>query len=291
MGAFELIFSAAAKAKRPGIKLLASLVRIAALAYVGLTLLLFFTQARYIYQTEVGRDITSTPQDARLAYEEVWLDAAPGVTLHAWFLPHPAARGTVLFFHGNAGSIARLDWLRLFHDLGYATFIVDYRGFGRSTGQPDEQGTYDDASAAWRYLTTTRGIAAHDVVIVGESLGGAVAAELATRVSPRALVLQSTFTSIPDLAADIYPWLPVRWISRFSYDTGSRIAQVSAPVLVAHSPDDDLIPFRHGQTLHARANEPKRFIALAGGHNEGFLFARPEWSLALDAFLRSTERH
>lgn len=283
--------NAATKAKRLGVTLFASLVRIAALAYIGLTLLLFFTQARYIYQTDVGRDITTTPRDANLAYEEVWLDATPGVKLHGWFLPHPTARGTVLFFHGNAGSIARLDWLRLFHDLGYATFIIDYRGFGRSTGKPDEQGTYTDASTAWRYLTTTRGIAAHDVVIVGESLGGAVATELATRVSPRALVLQSTFTSIPDLAAGIYPWLPVRWISRFDYDTGSRITQVAAPVLVAHSPDDDLIPFRHGKTLYARANQPKRFIELAGGHDEGFLFARPEWTLALDEFLRDAERH
>jgi len=281
-----------AKARRLGVKLLMSVIRIATLIYVGLTLLLFFTQARYIYQPDVGRDITSTPRDASLAYEDVWLDVAPGVRLHGWFLPHPAARGAVLFFHGNAGSIAgRLGWLRLFHDLGYATFIIDYRGFGRSSGKPDEQGTYADASAAWRYLTATRGIAAQDVVIVGESLGGAVAAELAARVSPRALVLQSTFTSIPDLAADIYPWLPVRWLSRFDYDTASRLAQVAAPVLVAHSPDDDLIPFRHGQTLYARANEPKRFIELAGGHNEGFLFARPEWTLALDEFLRGAERH
>jgi fermentation-respiration switch protein FrsA (DUF1100 family) len=135
----------------------------------------------------------------------------------------------------------------------------------------------------------THGIAAQDVVIVGESLGGAVATELAVRVKPRALVLQSTFTSIPGLLSDLVPWLPLRWFSRFDYDTQARIAQVPAPVLIAHSPDDDLIPFHHGQTLYATAREPKRFITLAGGHNDGFLFMRPEWAQALDGFLRGAE--
>ncbi|MDR2188906.1 MAG: alpha/beta hydrolase [Azonexus sp.] len=176
---------------------------------IGATI--FFTQAQYLYQNDVGQDIVTTPRDAGLSYEDVWLDAAPEVKLHGWFVPHPSARGTVLLFHGNASSIGNwLEWPRLFHHLGYAAFIIDYRGFGRSTGTPSEQGTHEDASAAWRYLTATRGITAKDIVIVGHLLGGAVAAELAARVTPRALVLQSTFTAFPDLAADIYPWLPTR---------------------------------------------------------------------------------
>lgn len=283
--------SATPGAGRDTVKTLVSLIAVAALAYLALTLFVFFFQARLVYFPQVGRDLVSTPGAVGLAYEDVWLDSAPGVKIHGWFVPHRAAKGTVLFFHGNAGSIAlRLDWLRMFHDLGYAAFMVDYRGYGRSSGEPSETGTYEDASASWDHVTAVRGVAPKDIVIAGESLGAAIATELAARRAPRALVIQSTFTSVPDLASELYRFLPVRWISRFQYDTGSRIAHVSAPVLIAHSPADEIIPFRHGRVLFERAREPKVFVELAGGHNEGFLFARRAWVDALDAFLRRWER-
>jgi fermentation-respiration switch protein FrsA (DUF1100 family) len=128
-------------------------------------------------------------------------------------------------------------------------------------------------------------VRARDIVLFGESLGGAVAAWLAARVSPRALVLASSFTSVPDLGAEVYPFLPVRWLSRFSYDTLAALERVRAPVLVAHSPEDEIVPYRHGLRLYAAAREPKAFLVLAGGHNEGFVFARPEWVAQLAAFL------
>src|SRR5690606_12735271 len=141
-----------------------------------------------------------------------------------WFVGRPEPKGVALILHGNAGSIAlRLDWLRMFHDLGYARFIIDYRGYGRSSGTPTEQGTYEDARLAWSHLVTERGFAARDIVLFGESLGGAIAAHVAARETPRALVLHSTFTSIPDLAAQIYRFLPVRWLSRFRYDTRAHL--------------------------------------------------------------------
>jgi len=272
-------------------KTVAVLFGIAVLAYAALVVLVFFVQARLVYFPQVGRDITATPSAVGLSHEDVWLESAPGVKIHGWFVPHRAAKGTVLFFHGNAGSIAsRLDWLRMFHDLGYAVLIVDYRGYGRSAGEPSEQGTYADASAAWNYVTALRGVGAQDVVIVGESLGAAIATELAARTAPRAVVIQSTFTSVPDLAAELYRFLPVRWISRFDYDTHSRIARVSAPVFVAHSPADEIIPFHHGKALYAQARDPKVFVELAGGHNEGYIFMRREWVEALADFLRRSER-
>lgn len=262
-----------------------------ALGYAALVLLVFVFQARLIYFPEMGRNVPATPLAIGLPFEEVWLEAAPDVRLHGWFVPRSDAKGVALIFPGNAGSIGlRLDWLRMFHDLGYASLIVDYRGYGRSTGAPSEQGTYDDASAAWDHLTRTRGWQPGDVVIVGESLGGAIAAELAARTAPRALVIQSAFTSVPDLAGQIYWFLPVRLISRFSYDTRSYVRSVTAPILIAHSPEDEIIPFTHGRALFEQASEPKAFVELRGGHNEGFLFVRREWVEALGAFLRRLER-
>ena len=262
-----------------------------ALGYAALVLLVFVFQARLIYFPEIGRNVPATPLAIGLPFEEVWLEAAPDARLHGWFVPRRDAKGVALIFHGNAGSIGlRLDWLRMFHDLGYASLIVDYRGYGRSTGVPSEQGTYDDASAAWNHLTRTLGWRPGDIVLVGDSLGGAIAAELAARTAPRALVIQSAFTSVPDLAAQIYWFLPVRLISRFSYDTRSFVRRVTAPVLIAHSPQDEIVPFAHGRALFEQAAEPKAFVELRGGHNEGFLFVRPEWVEALEAFLRPLER-
>jgi fermentation-respiration switch protein FrsA (DUF1100 family) len=178
----------------------------------------------------------------------------------------------------------------MFHQLGYASFIVDYRGYGRSTGSPGEHGTYDDARRAWEYLTGIRGWNGHDVVLLGESLGGAVAAHLAARVRPRALVLHSAFTSVPDMAAQLYRFLPVRWLARFRYDTRAYLRTVQAPVLIAHSPTDEIVPFSHARQLYQAANEPKHLLELAGGHNDGFIFVRREWVQALAVFLEAAAR-
>jgi fermentation-respiration switch protein FrsA (DUF1100 family) len=254
--------------------------------YALLVLIVFLMQARLLYHPEIGRDVTTTPRAIGLEYEDVWLDAGGGVRLHGWFVGRAAPNGVVLVLHGNAGSIAlRLDWLRMFHDLGYASFISDYRGYGRSSGTPSEQGTYDDARLAWAHLTQARGFAPGDIVLLGESLGGAIAAYLAARESPRALILHSAFTSVPDVAAEIYRFLPVRWISRFDYDTRACLGEGRSPVLVAHSPSDEIIPFSHGRALYAAAPEPKAFIEIAGGHNDGFVFHRREWVAALAQFL------
>jgi fermentation-respiration switch protein FrsA (DUF1100 family) len=272
-------------------KTLATLLAVLCAGYAALVVLVYAFQGRLIYFPQVARELSVTPQRIGLAFEDVWVESAPGVEVHGWYVPHPRARGTVLFFHGNAGSIGlRLDWVRMFHDLGYAVYMIDYRGYGRSRGEPTEAGTYADATAAWAHLTQARGTAPQDIVIAGESLGGAVAAELASRTTPRALILQSTFLSIPTLAGEIYRFLPVRWLSRYRYDTEARMQAISAPVLIAHSPQDELVPYRHGRELFARAAGPKHFVELRGGHNEAFLFAREAWVAELAAFLARYER-
>ena len=257
-----------------------------AVVYVAIVALLYVFQSRLLFFPDIGREVPTTPRTVGLAFEDVWLDVEPSVRLHAWYVPRSEAKGVALILHGNAGSIAlRVDWLRMFHQLGYASLVVDYRGYGRSSGAPSEQGTYADAQAAWDHLVRVRGFHAREIVIVGESLGGAIAAWLAARTAPRALVLQSAFTSVTDVAASIYPFFPVRAISRFNYDTRAAVRDVAAPVFVAHSRADEIIPFRHGQSLYEAARAPKGFLELSGGHNEGFIFVRPEWVESLAAFL------
>lgn len=260
------------------------------LAYGGLVGCVFIAQESLVYFPNMGRAIVATPAAHGLRYEDVSIRTEDGEALHAWWVPAPDARGAVVLFHGNAGNIShRIDYARMFRALGYGTLLVDYRGYGKSTGSPSEQGTYRDALASWRWLTETRGVSAGDVVVFGESLGGAVACWLAERHSPRALVLASTFTSVPDLGAEIYPFLPVRLISRFQYNTLECVPKVSAPVLVIHSPRDDIVPYAHGKKLFEAAREPRQFLEVRGGHNDGFVFMHPEWVSALGAFLERAE--
>ncbi len=259
--------------------------------YAVILLLVFVFQARLVYFPEVGRALVATPRAVGLDFEEVRL-AADGATLHGWWVPANAARGAVLVLHGNAGNIShRLEYLTMFNRLGYATLIIDYRGYGKSSGTPSEDGTYRDAEAAWRHLIDARKLKPQDIVLFGESLGGGVAAWLALQHPPRALVLASTFTSAPDLGAQVYPWLPVRWLARIEYNNLDRIARIAAPVLIAHSKGDDIIPFSHGQALFDAAREPKQFLELRGGHNDGFIFMREEWVREVGAFLeRAAQR-
>ena len=264
---------------------------VALLAYAMLVALAWLLQERLIFYPQTGRDIVSTPDARGVPYEDVVLAPSDGKRLNAWWVPADAPRGAVLLFHGNAGNIShRIEYARMFKQLGYSTLLLDYRGYGRSTGRPTEAGTYIDADTAWRWLTTTQHVPERHIVLFGESLGGGVASWLAARHQLRALVLASTFTSAVDLGAELYPFLPVRLVSRIRYDTIGRLRDVRAPVLVIHSPQDDLIPFRHGRRLFDAALEPKEMLEIAGGHNDGFVFVREEWVAKLAAFLEKSER-
>lgn len=262
------------------------ILRILAAAYCGIALLLYFFQSQLIFYPETGREMVAVPSQVGLPYEDIQLATSDGLSLHGWFIPASQPRGTVLFLHGNAGNIShRLDSLQMFHRLGYNTLIFSYRGYANNEGSPSELGTYRDAEAAWRYLTEQRRIPSCRIVLFGESLGGAVAAQLAARQQPAALVIASSFTSLPDLAQNFYPYLPVQWLASIRYNTRENLRAVTAPVLIAHSPQDEIIPFEHGQALYAMANPPKRFLELDGGHNDGFIFMREAWVRALEVFL------
>ena len=266
-----------------GTVLLAALIAVA--VYASFAGLIYATQARQIYFPV--KEHAATPAAAGMAYEDVYLSTEDGVRLHGWLVPARADSPVLLFFHGNAGNIShRLDSIRIFRELGLAVFIIDYRGYGLSEGQTDEAGTYRDADAAWRYLRDEVGVPAERIVIFGRSLGAAVAAWLAARQLPGAVILESAFTSAPDLGAELMPWLPVRLMLRFDYDNRAAVAAIRAPLLVAHSPGDEIIPFAHGRALFDAADEPKEFLEMRGGHNDGFLLSQPAYGDALGSFVR-----
>lgn len=267
-------------------RMLYSLTFITAASWAGISLLAFVFQGRLIFYPE--KQLMAEPLDIGLAFEEVWLETPDDITIHGWYIPHPSPRATTLFFHGNAGNIShRLDTLRLLHDLGLSVLIIDYRGYGQSEGRPSESGTYLDAEAAWRHLTVTLGIKPEEIIVMGRSLGAAVAIQLAERYTPGLLVAESAFTSIPAMARRLYPYLPVRLISRIHYPSIDRIANVRCPVLVVHSPEDEIIPFEFGEALYARASAPKRFLRISGDHNSGFMMSDVAYRLGLDEFITS----
>lgn len=259
------------------------------ITWCGIALYLYFSQSRLLYYPELPtRTIEATPAAVGLAYENVQLLTADDTRLHAWFVPATASHGTLLFSHGNAGNIGhRLDSIRQFHSLGLDVLIYDYRGFGESEGKPSEAGTYLDAKAAWDYLLLEREIAPRQIVIFGRSLGAAVAAELASQYPSAGVILESAFTSVPDMASSIYPWLPVRLLSRYQYNNLEKVARITSPLLLVHSRGDEIVPYDHGERLFAEANEPKQFLELSGGHNDGNHVSHDIYMETLQRFLDS----
>ncbi|MBN2218639.1 MAG: alpha/beta hydrolase [Pirellulales bacterium] len=206
-----------------------------------------------------------------LTFEDAFFTAADGTRLHGWHAHRENPRAVILYCHGNAGNIThRAEILRILHGrVGASVLMFDYRGYGRSEGKPSEHGLLADARAARAWLAEREGIDPSDVVLMGRSLGGAVAVDLAAADGARGLVLESTFTSIPDMAAYHYPALPVRGLLRTRFDSLSKIANYHGPLLASHGDADTLVPMENGQKLFEAANQPKQFIRLGDrGHNE-----------------------
>jgi uncharacterized protein len=217
-------------------------------------------------------------QDANFA-------AADGTKLHGWYVRHSQPRAHALLLHGNAGNVTLLaETLRILnrrHQL--AVLALDYRGYGRSEGKPTEAGVLLDARAARKWLAEKEGIPQSDVVLLGFSLGGGVAVDLAASDGARGLVLASTFTSLPDVAGHHLSWLPMSWLMTMRMNSLEKIKQYRGPLLVSHGDADEVIPYEQGLALFRAANEPKRLVTVSGGkHND----PQPEeYRVALDQFI------
>lgn len=231
--------------------------------------------------------VLDTPASRNWPCEEVWAGVAGNKT-YGWWLPVKDARGVVMFSHGNGRNIGGyLDDVAFFRDLGFSVLLYDYGGYGRSEGNPSEARCCADARAMWDYLVKTRGIPPGQIVLVGSSMGGGVTADLATHVAPAAIILESTFTSVPDAVADAYPFIPARWISHIQYRNIDKVGGIRCPVLVIHSKDDTVVPFEHGRRLFERITAPKSFVEIRGAHRGGKFTSRETYTEGLKRFLET----
>ena len=273
---------------------LVKIIAFVAICYGAIVIWMYLSQRKMLYIP--SRTIVDIPTEFRMEYEDVWLTNELGTKIHAWWLPHEKARFTVLFSHGNGGNIShRMETLHVFRELGLSVLIYDYSGYGQSDGEPSEVATMADTRAAWDWLVTDKQLDPQSIILFGRSLGGAVSALLAadlagSGVLPAGIVLESTFTSVPDMGAYIYPWLPVRQLARYQYDSLAALAAVRVPALFAHSQDDDVVPFELGRRLHDTYKGPKSFFELTGDHNHGYFLMGQEYSDGLNRFLTGLEQ-
>lgn len=217
-------------------------------------------------------------QDATFAADD-------GTKLHGWYVRHSQPKAHALLMHGNAGNVTVMaESLRVLNQRhGLSVLALDYRGYGKSEGTPSEQGILLDGRAARRWLAEREGIAETDVLLMGQSLGGGVAVDLAAKDGCRGLVLASTFTSIPDVAKHHLSWLPMQWLLATKMDSLSKIKEYHGPLLLAHGNADEVIPYKQGIQLYEAAPGPKKMITNPGGkHNDPM---PEEYRRALDEFI------
>lgn len=245
----------------------------------GLYLLLQSCEQSYVFHPSTT--LTKTPRDIDLPFDSVILTASDDVNIHGWFIPAQAsdekdaaadASPTLLFFHGGDGNISdRLQKVRLFHDIGFDVFIIDYRGYGKSGGAPSERGLANDALAAYSYLVEKRGVRPQRLYFYGEDLGAAVAIDLATKARVAGLITEAASASVIEETQQAWPLIPWQFLLRNKFDSVSKIRDVHIPVLLIHSADDDVVSFNDSRRLFALAHEPRQLLEIHGTHNDAFV--------------------
>lgn len=257
--------------------------------YIFFIVVVFVLYVRYLEATSVfhpSGDISVTPKELGLAYEDVYFRTEDGFLLHGWFVKSSDPKAaTVLYFHGNAGNLSdRVEKVGMLAGLGLNVFIIDYRGYGLSDGKPSEKGIYKDAVAAFDYLLSRKDIDHKKIISYGASLGGVVAVDLATQRPLAALIVDSSFTSAKDMAKVVYPFIPSFMVS-LKMDNAAKIKSITIPKLFMNSPDDATVPYFLGQKLFDTAPGPKEFNELTGGHNDSHLQTK-EYISGVAQFLR-----
>jgi uncharacterized protein len=267
------------------VSILVGYLLVLALCRVFETRLIFFPN----YPDRLGSDWN--PRG--LGVENVWLNANDGTKLHAWWIPNEAAKFTFLTFHGNAGNVAdRATVYEFLRDTPANVLAVEYRGYGRSEGQPSERGIYSDADAAYLYLVNTQGKDPRTIISFGQSLGTAVAAHLAAHHEVGGMVLEAPFPSASRVARRFYWFLPgIGLLLHSQFDTEQRLKEINAPVLIVHCKQDPVLPFQFGIEVYNAARAPKDFLEINGQcHEEASVVAPENYRAALRAFLGNIER-
>jgi len=259
--------------------------------YALFLLFLRLAEPRLIYAPGPSSHLTPPPPELGLAPVRVEFPSTDGVRLVAWIVraPTDTAGRWLLICHGNAGNLSEFE--RPLHyaglrQLGLNLLAFDYRGYGESEGAPNEAGLYRDADAAYRYLREDRSVPASRIIIFGHSLGSAVAIDLASRVPSAGLIVEGALTSAVDRGAELYPYIPVRWIAASRFSSLDKISRVSVPKLFLHAVRDEVIPLSHGQRVYQKAGEPKRFVELQGDHSDAFEADSARYFGAITEFLK-----
>jgi fermentation-respiration switch protein FrsA (DUF1100 family) len=263
------------------------------LTYAGLLLLLKLSENRLVFPVSPLGGELAQPRRG-LDPVRVEITTADSVRLVGWRMGDPSDNGRswLLMFHGNGGDIShdgRQEHYAALRMLGLNLLTFDYRGYGESNGKPSEAGIYRDADAAYAYLRDTLGVPATRLLIFGHSLGSAVAVDLASRVPSRGLILEGALTSVPDVAQQTYFFVPVRLLARNRFASAEKVGRIPVPKLFLHATADEVIPYKFGRRLFEMAPEPKRFVPLAGGHNDAYAADSATYFGAVTAFLREIE--
>jgi len=238
-------------------------------------------------------DIARTPRDVGLEYQDLYFTTADNVRLNGWFIPHPLASATMIWFHGNAGNIGdRVDNIKILHEkIRISIFIFDYRGYGRSPGSSSEATTYLDGEAAMNFVRSQLQVESKNLLIFGRSLGAAVAAEMASRHDSRAVILESPFASIGEMAGLMLPVVPIGPLLSAKFDVIAKVGKITAPLLVLHGDQDEIIPFEQGQRVFAAARQPKQFYPIKGAnHNDTFIAGGNGYYERLKSFIETSHQ-
>jgi uncharacterized protein len=230
------------------------------------------------------------PVSLGLKAQNISFQSVDDVNLHGWFVPTPGARATLLWFHGNAGNLShRLDNIQRLLPLNLNIFIFDYRGYGKSEGEPDENGIYKDSQAAYNMVLELEGVSVNSLFLFGRSLGGICATETALNNPARGLILESTFTSASDMSRKIMPLIPLGWAIRSKLDAINKVAELKLPKLFLYGDRDEVVPFDLGRKLYEEASDPKSFYIIQGaGHNDTYIMGGRDYYNAFDGFITET---
>ena len=252
---------------------------------IAIGILVRYIESSSIFYPMPG--IVVKPDAVGLLFEDIYFETMDHARLNGWLIKSPNARGTVLFFHGNAGNLShRLEKIQMFHELGVNIFIIDYRGYGNSSGKPSEQGVYADGLAAYDYAASRKDLSGQSIAAYGDSLGGVVAIEVATKRKLAGLIVDSSFTSAADVSHAIFPFIPTFLLST-KMDSINKVKDLSLPKLFIHSLNDEIIPFALGKKLFEAAAGPKQFLQITGGHNTNHEESRDLLMRELSRFFKS----
>ncbi len=267
-------------------RILISTILTTIILYIGIVLYFYFFQSHFVYHPK--KNIFNTPDALGLEFEDIKYTAPGKSTITGWFIPTKNAKYTMLYCHGNAGNIAtHLDHIYAISKIGVNIFIFDYQGYGNTAGKPSEENTYQDAETAWAFLIKEKKISPNNIIIYGHSLGGAIASKLATTQPAKGLILEGSFTDIIEIGQELYPYLPIKKLCYFKYNSKHNLASIKYPVLIIHSKDDEVIPYKHGEMLYKIANNPKSLLKLAGSHDETYVVSRFKYRNGIAKYLES----